>query len=125
MTDKPTRFVPPRIVTVWFPDWPVTAAGFNPDTPAAVMSADRVVARTPAAATEGVVVGQRRRQAQRRCPNIELVDHDPDRAAREFEPIVRAVAELSPRFDVIEPGWISLAALGPSRSSARRWRRDA
>jgi protein ImuB len=115
MTDKPTRFVPPRIVTVWFPDWPVTAAGFNPDTPAAVMSADRVVARTPAAATEGVVVGQRRRQAQRRCPNIELVDHDPDRAAREFEPIVRAVAELSPRFDVIEPGWISLAALGPSR----------
>jgi protein ImuB len=115
MTDKPTHIVPPRIVTVWFPDWPVTAAGFNADTPAAVMSADRVVARTPAAATEGVVVGQRRRQAQRRCPNIELIDHDPDRAAREFEPIVRAVAELSPRFDVIEPGWISLAALGPSR----------
>ncbi|RLE22107.1 MAG: DNA polymerase Y family protein, partial [Actinobacteria bacterium] len=100
---------------MWFPDWPVTAAGFSAETPAAVVSADRVVARTPAAATEGVVIGQRRRQAQRRCPNIELIDHDPDRAAREFEPIVRAVAELSPRFDVIEPGWISLAARGPSR----------
>ena len=115
MTDKPTRIVPSRIVTVWFPDWPVTAAGFRADVPAGVMSADRVVARTPAAAAEGVVVGQRRRQAQRRCPNIELIDHDPDRAAREFEPIGRAVAELSPRFDVIEPGWISLAARGPSR----------
>ena len=120
MTDKPTRIAssriaPPRIVTVWFPDWPVTAAGFSAEIPAAVMSSDRVVARTPAAAAEGVVISQRRRQAQRRCPNIELIDHDPDRSAREFESIVRAVAELSPRFDVIEPGWISLAARGPSR----------
>jgi protein ImuB len=120
MTDMPSRsvsdrYLPSRFVTVWFPDWPVTAAGFSADIPAAVMAADRVVARTPAAANEGVVIGQRRRQAQRRCPNIELVDHDPDRAAREFEPIVRVIAELSPRFDVIEPGWISLAARGPSR----------
>ena len=106
---------PARIVTVWFPDWPATAAGFAADVPAAVMYANRVVARTAAAATEGVVVGQRRRMAQRRCPEIELIDHDPSRDAREFESVVRAVAELSPRLDVVEPGWISLAARGPSR----------
>ena len=105
----------PRMVSVWFPDWPVAAAGFPADVPAAVMSANRVVARTAAAATEGVVVGQRRRQAQRRCPHITLIDHDADRDAREFEPVVRAVAEISPRLDVVEPGWISLRALGPSR----------
>jgi protein ImuB len=29
--------------------------------------------------------------------------------------MVRAVAEISPRLDVVEPGWISLLALGPSR----------
>ncbi len=105
----------PRIVTVWFPDWPVTAAGYRPDVPAAVMAANRVVARTAAAADEGVVVGQRRRTAQSRCPHLELIDEDRARDAREFEPIVRAVAELSPRLDVIEPGWIALAARGPVR----------
>ncbi len=104
-----------RMVTVWLPDWPVVAAGFDGNRPAAVMSANRVVARTAAAAAEGVVIGQRRRQAQRRCPEIELVDHDPARDAREFEPVVRAVAEVSPRLDVIEPGWVSMAARGPSK----------
>lgn len=106
---------PPRIVSVWFPDWPVIAAGFTDDVPAAVMGANRVVARTAAAAADGVVIGQRRRQAQRRCPEVTLIDRDTDRDAREFEPVVRAVAELSPRLDVIEPGWISLLARGPSR----------
>ena len=104
-----------RMVTVWLPDWPVVAAGFDGNLPAAVMSANRVVARTAAAAAEGVVIGQRQRPAQRRCPEIELVDHDPARDAREFEPVVRAVAEVSPRLDVIEPGWVSLAARGPSK----------
>jgi len=106
---------PPRIVSVWFPDWPVIAAGFHADMAAAVMGANRVIARTAAAAADGVVIGQRRRQAQRRCPHLTLVDRDADRDAREFEPVVRAVAALSPRLDVIEPGWISLLARGPSR----------
>ena len=106
---------PQRIVSVWFPDWPVVAAGFATDVPAAVMRANRVVARTAAAAVDGVVIGQRRRQAQRRCPHIALVDDDPDRDAREFEPVVRAVGELSPRLDVVEPGWIALRSRGPSR----------
>jgi protein ImuB len=52
--------IPERIITLWFADWPALAAGFAPDVPAAVMSSDRVVARTPAAAANGVVVGQRR-----------------------------------------------------------------
>lgn len=106
---------PHRVASVWVPDWPVVAAGFGADDIAAVMFSNRVVARTAAAALEGVVIGQRRRQAQRRCPELELVDHDPLRDAREFEPIVRAVAEMSPRFDVIEAGWISLATRGPSK----------
>ena len=103
------------MVTVWIPDWPVVAAGFAADVPAAVMASNRVIARTVAAAAEGVVVGQRRRQAQARCPHIVLIDNDPGRDAREFEPVIRAVAELSPRLDVIEPGWIAFASRGPSR----------
>jgi protein ImuB len=110
MSDPPTR-----MVTVWLPDWPAVAAGFRPEQLAAVMHANRVVARTAAAAAEGVVIGQRRRQAQRRCPDIVLADHDVARDIREFEPVVRAVAEFSPRLDVVEAGWVSLAAHGPSR----------
>ena len=106
---------PIRMVTVWCPDWPVVAAGCRPDVPAAVLRANRVVARTPAAADEGIVIGQRRRQAQQRCPLIRLLDDDPARDAREFEPVVRAVAEFAPRVDLVEPGWLSIAARGPSR----------
>lgn len=110
-----SRPAPPRIVSVWLPDWPVTAAGFGADARAAVMAANRVIARTAAAAGDGVVIGQRHRQALRRCPELVLVDRDTDRDAREFEPIVRAVGELSPRLDVVEPGWIDLPTRGPSR----------
>jgi protein ImuB len=106
---------PVRMVTVWCPDWPVVAAGCRHDVPAAVMRAHRVVARTAAAAAEGVVIGQRRRQAQQRCPHIVLLDDDPARDAREFASVVRAVAEIAPRVDLIEPGWLSVAARGPSR----------
>lgn len=106
---------PVRMVTVWCPDWPITAAGCDHDVPAAVMRSHRVVARTAAAAADGVVIGQRRRQAQQRCPHIVLLDDDPARDAREFEPIVRAVAEIAPRVDLVEPGWLSVAAIGPSR----------
>lgn len=104
-----------RMITVWCPDWPVIAAGCRSDMPAAVMRAHRVVARTAAAAAEGIVIGQRRRQAQQRCPQIMLLDDDPARDAREFEPIVRAIAEIAPRVDLVEPGWLSVAARGPSR----------
>ena len=106
---------PVRMVTVWCPDWPVVAAGCRDDVPAAVMRAHRVVARTAAAAAEGVVIGQRRRQAQQRCPHIVLLDDDPARDAREFESVVRAVADVAPRVDLVEPGWLSVAARGPSR----------
>lgn len=109
----------PRVVTVWCPDWPVAAARASGvvagSAPAAVVRANRVVARSSEAARAGVTIGQRRRDAQRCCPELQLVDHDPARDAREFEPVIRAVAEMAPRLDVIEPGWILLAARGPSR----------
>ncbi|HEX4981643.1 MAG TPA: DNA polymerase Y family protein [Ilumatobacteraceae bacterium] len=105
----------PRIVTVWCPDWPVVAAGVAPTVPAAVLRANRVIARSPAAALAGVRSGHRRREAQRCCPELIVLDHDPARDARQFEAVIRAVAELSPRLDVVEPGWLCLAARGPSR----------
>jgi len=115
LSERSGAVEPERFVTVWCPDWPIVAAGYGSDQPAAVLRSHRVVARTEAAAADGVVIGQRRRQAQARCPQIELIEHDPTRDAREFEGVVRAVADMAPRLDVIEPGWITLAVRGPSR----------
>jgi len=103
-----------RVVTVWWPDWPVVAAGASAG-PAIVLRANRVVARSPSTAAEGVAIGQRRRIAQQRCPEAVILDHDPARDARAFEPVVRAVAAFTPRVEQVEPGWLSLDARGPSR----------
>lgn len=103
-----------RILTVWCPQWPVVAAGKHTEI-AVVLAANRVVARSAAAAASGIRVGSRRREAQRCCPDVVLVDHDPDRDARSFEPVVRAVDAFVPRTDVVTPGMLCLDARGPAR----------
>ncbi|HEY5664939.1 MAG TPA: hypothetical protein VIS05_12990 [Ilumatobacter sp.] len=108
-------WTPPRLITVWCPEWPVVAARVPAHLPAAVVRANRVTARTAAAAAAGVRVGARRRAAQGACPELTIVDHDPDRDARRFEAVVRAVADVAPKLEVVEPGWLCLAARGPAR----------
>jgi protein ImuB len=105
----------PRLVTVWCADWPLVAARVAPDVPAAVFHANRVVACTPAARRLGVACGDKRRYAQSTCPELLVLDRDRDREAREFEPRVRAMVEMAPRIEVVEPGWMCVAARGPSR----------
>jgi protein ImuB len=85
------------------------------DEPVVVLHGNRVIARSSAAAGEGVVVGQRRRQAQACCPQARLVTHDPDGDARRFEGVVTAIAALIPRVEITEPGMLSFLAKGPSR----------
>ena len=103
-----------RILTVWCPDWSVVAAGRHREL-AVVLSANRVLARSPSAATAGITVGQRRREAQRHCPDVMLVDHDPNRDARAFEPVVRTVGAFAPRLEVVAPGMLCIDAKGPTR----------
>lgn len=104
-----------RIVTVWCPDWPIIATGTSADIPALVLRASRVVARSPAAAHQGVAIGQRRREAQRLCPDIIVIPHDGERDARAFEPVLQAIGQFTPRLDIVEPGWVCVDARGPSR----------
>ena len=93
----------------------MVAAGAAADEPAAVMHANRVVARTPAAAEAGVRQGHRRREAQRICPALRIIDHDPARDGREFEAAVRSIALMVPRLETTEPGMFTFMAKGPSR----------
>ena len=93
-----------RTLVAWCPDWPVIAAGVALDQPAIVVHANRV-ACSPAARAEGVVEGlRRRRDAQGRCPQAELLAHDPARGARAYEPAVAALDVLCPQVEITRPG---------------------
>ncbi|MEQ6902133.1 DNA polymerase Y family protein [Nocardioides sp. YIM 152588] len=121
----------PRVLVVWCPDWSVTAALMEradsdgtdgPDgadgvragrtTPAAVLSANRVTVCNAAARAEGVRRGQRRRDAQARCPELLLLADGPERDARWFEPVLAAVEELRPGIAPIRPGLLAVSAPG-------------
>jgi protein ImuB len=108
-----------RTLVVWCPDWPVVAAeivdGVCTLAPVAVLYANRVLACSAPARAEGVRRGLRKREAQGRCPNLVVIEHDPDRDARAFEPVVAAVEELAPGVEVVRPGVCALAARGPTR----------
>ena len=85
-----------RLGVLWCPNWAVVAAQAAPGEHVAVLHGNRVVAHSLAAGREGIVVGQRRRQAQACCPQLRLVAHDPDGDARRFEGVVTAIAALIP-----------------------------
>ena len=108
-----------RTLLLWCPDWPVIAAeivdGVAASGPVAVLHGNRVLACSEAARADGVRRGLRRREAQSRCPQLVVVDHDPGRDARAFEPVVAAVEEVAVGVEVIRPGACALAARGPAR----------
>ncbi|CAM05827.1 protein ImuB [Saccharopolyspora erythraea NRRL 2338] len=109
---------PPRRLVVWCPDWPVVAAvlaaGLDPVAPAAVFVANRVLACSQTARDNGVRRGMRRREAQGRCPDLAVCEHDPARDARLFEPVVAAVESLAPGVEVVRPGLVAVPAKGPA-----------
>lgn len=104
-----------RFGVLWCPHWPVVAAVGDTAEPVVVLHANRVVAHSAAAGADGIVVGMRRRQAQSHCPHVQVVAHDPDRDARRFDDVARAVGESIPRLDIVEPGLVAFAARGPAR----------
>jgi protein ImuB len=107
------------MLVVWCPDWPAVAAarqaGCSSSGPAAVFHANRVQACTPAARAEGVRVGMRRRDAQSRCPELEVLPVDPARDARLFEPIAAAIEALVPWVEVLRPGMVACSVKGSAR----------
>jgi protein ImuB len=104
-----------RVLVVWCPDWPATAAGIDATTPGAVLAQGQVAACTAAARGHGVRRGQRLRDAQRRCPELVVRERDPDAEGRLFETVVTAVAALTPRVEVVRPGLCAIATRGAAR----------
>ncbi|WP_374975074.1 DNA polymerase Y family protein [Microbacterium trichothecenolyticum] len=134
---------PVRSLVLWFPDWPVTAlereagaAAAEPEDevgerpgarppaalgrveakpPVAVVERNLVVACSASARAEGVRRGQRRRDAQARCPGLTLVTADAARDHRAFAPIVSLIEEKAPGVQLVRPGLCALRARGPAR----------
>ncbi|MFC5749929.1 DNA polymerase Y family protein [Actinomadura rugatobispora] len=104
-----------RVLVIWCPDWPVTAVGVDAATPGAVVVDARVAACTAAARAEGVRRGQRVRDAQRRCPDLVVRERDTDAEGRLFEKVADAVAELTPKVEVVRPGLCAVPARGAAR----------
>ena len=106
---------PVRTLVAWCPDWPVVALGRALDEPVAVVFANRVVAASPGARAHGVERGLRRRVAQARCADLDVLERDPAREARTFEPVVAALDDVTPRIEVVRPGTCAIVARGPAR----------
>ncbi|WP_127476156.1 DNA polymerase Y family protein [Microbacterium sulfonylureivorans] len=117
---------PVRSLVLWFPDWPVTAltrdggglAGGVPldaSRAVAVMERNLVTACSATARAEGVRRGQRRRDAQARCPGLTVVPADAARDQRAFAPVVARIEERAPGVQLVRPGLCALRARGPAR----------
>ncbi len=116
-----------QIIGVWFPDWPIQAALLAGELPervtglspiailgtAAESNAQVVVDCSRAARTAGVRRGQPRRQAQAVCPELVVINSDPVRDAREFEPIVARVENVAAGVEALRPGLLVINAKGP------------
>lgn len=104
-----------RTLAVHCAQWPAVCVGRAPQVPVAVLRANRCVSVSPGAAELGVVAGLRRREAQARCPSIELHDQDEQREARAFEAVLSELEQIAPRLEVRDPGDCAMATLGPAR----------
>jgi protein ImuB len=105
------------VLVAWCPDWSVLCAMAEAQAPrhlpAAVVAGNKVLACNEAARAAKVRRGMRRRDAQTRCPDLLLLTDNPQREARDFEPVLAWLEELSPGIAALRPG---LAALhSPAR----------
>ncbi len=119
-----------RTMVLWCPDWAVTAGlleraetelefdgPIHVTAPAVVLHANRVTVCNAAARAEGVRRGQRRRDAQARCPEVVLLAANDERDARWFEPVLTAVEAVRPGVAPLRPGLLAVPA--PGRYFAR------
>lgn len=102
-----------RVAALWFPDWPVQAARIDDEgLPATVAVArqHRIHVCSDAARRAGVRRGMRVRQAQAVCPDLVVLDEDPDRDGRMFESIAAGLDDVAASVEVLRPGLVIIGA---------------
>ncbi|MDT0157566.1 DNA polymerase Y family protein [Microbacterium sp. ARD32] len=106
-----------RMHVLWFPDWPLRAAlgAAPPHPPTALVQGGVVTACSASARAHGVRVGQRKRLAQSRLPELRMLTHDTDRDERAFLPVLRLIEAHAPGAHLLRPGLAALRSRGISR----------
>jgi protein ImuB len=108
-----------RRAVLWVPDWPVVAAaaeaGLSPSAPAAVLYGRGMVAVSASARAAGVRRGQRKRLAQRACPDITILPYDEARDARAFEAVAAAAEDVVAGVEISRPGMLMIPSDGAAR----------
>lgn len=107
-----------RVMVMWYPDWPVFAATEHnelADKPVAIFDKGAVLACSALARQYGIKRGMRSRDAQSRCPSLHSISYNPAADARAFEPVLRAIEQISPSIEAIRPGICATGASGPTR----------
>ena len=125
---------PERAIVLWCPDWPIIAAarshGFALSAVVALIEKGVVFACSAAARSEGVRRGMRVREAQSRCPDVQVFDYEPALDIRSFEPVLEAIEEAMPGVQLLKPGTCAIRARGPAKyyggeEEAALWLLDA
>ncbi|GAB3942246.1 Y-family DNA polymerase [Corynebacterium tapiri] len=97
-----------KVAALWFPDWPCQAVSVESKIvgPVAVNKNHRVRTCSSSARARGVRRGMKARQAQAVCPELTIVDDDPDRDGRVFAPIVDGLDDVASSVEVLRPGLV-------------------
>lgn len=108
-----------RAMVLRFPDWPAAAAvneyGAEPGGPIALIHQGQVFACSASARSSGIKTGLRLREAQSRCPALQVFPYDPVVDNRAFEPILAAVEQIMPGVQLLDPGSCAVRVKGPAR----------
>lgn len=118
-----------RVAALWFPDWPLQAALLDGavDTPGAgdagagtsagvgsvplaLVQSHRVHVCNAAARAVGIRRGMRQRQAQAVCPELTVVEANPDRDGAVFATLVGALDEVASSVEILRPGLVIVDA---------------
>jgi len=114
----------PRLLVLWVPDWPVLAHArahrIADDTPLALVDSapgtrGQVFACSAPARAEGVVRGQRIREAQARSPRLRVLRYDSALDARAFEPVLAGLEQALPGLHPLRPGTVAVRVRGPAK----------
>ena len=113
---NPARgFADTRTLSLVVPHWRTIAAGVSCDTPAVVLNNNRVVDATPRAASYGIELGVRRREAQSLCPELDVIIDDEARNTTRFLSVAAALESVTPRVEITTGGQCSFLTQGPCR----------
>ncbi|WP_087117219.1 Y-family DNA polymerase [Corynebacterium urinipleomorphum] len=103
-----------RVAAVWFPDWPVQAARLEADDqleePLAIGAQHRIKVVSHRARALGVHRGMKVRHAQSVCPELTVVDDNPDRDGRMFTALAAGFDDVAASVEVLRPGLVIVDA---------------